>query len=183
MKRIIKLAFLMLIAIVTVGFAKNVDSTDSILNNEKKLPYKTTYLRFGSKGLPCKKEYLITPSINGGWLFRENKKGVDISINFAGTNKNKKNAFSFNIPQIQYLRFLSDNKNNFYYGSYFGLGGSFCGMYIYEKQTRYYNKKVSNYTGLAASSSIGYIRKLGKKIQPSGELSVNMPTPLVLSHN
>lgn len=179
MKNIVKFASAILMLISTAAFANNKESVSN-----KDTSYKTKYLRFGSMGIPCGKDYFVAPSVNGGWLYKENRQGVDISTNFAGVNQNKKKAFSFTAPKIQYLTYLSDNKNN---NTYLGLGGSFHGMYVREKVKKEREwgsyssyKEISNYTGLAANTSVGYSHKLGKKMLASTQFSANIPTPLAI---
>jgi hypothetical protein len=178
-----KFALIIATFVTTVMFANSKDLKE---NSKKETNYKTTYLRFGSMGMSCEKDYFIAPSACGGWLYRENKQGVDISVNIAGIDDNERDAFSFTAPKIQYLRFFSNNKNSIASGTYFGLGSSFHGVYVNKKEKNEIEEKhklekdVSNYTGLAANVSVGYSHKLGKKLQTSAQFAANMPTPLAI---
>jgi len=146
-------------------------------------------------GIPIEKDYLIAPSANVGWLYRENKAGVDVAISAAIADKKDKDGFSLSLPKAQYLTFLSGNKSSTNYGAYFGVGGSFYNLYgdstvYFEKdydeltpdERREYDKdREVRFSGLAAIASVGYLYDLGEKLQSSIQLSANMPTPLAIS--
>ena len=64
---------------------------------------------------------------------------------------------------------------------------SFAGLYVSgkvkkenERVSYNYKKSFSDFTGLAANTSLGYSPQLGSKIQTSAQLSASMPTPLAI---
>lgn len=181
MKNMMKFASIAMLA-AAAAFAGNDDQKNIVSN--KDITYKTTYLRFGAMSMPCKNNYLIAPSVCGGWLYRENKQGVDISVNCAGLRQNKKDAFSCTAPKVQYLRYFSNSDH----GTYFGIGSSFLGQYVNDREklrdadgyVYSRRKSFSSYAGLAANASLGYFHKLGNKLQTSAQLGVGMPTPLAI---
>ncbi len=212
-----KFVFVFLLAGVAFANSPNLENTQTfketqeevkVLDIEKKAPsrrelqrnqkyfkedptYKTTYVTFGGVGVPIKNNYVVAPAISGGWLFREDKKGVDVSLSTAYLYKKPIRVFALTLPKVQYLAFLRDVKSSAKHSGYFGIGGSFHNMFVAKKEkttevdedsdaTYTYNreKAVSAYSGLAANASLGYNYKLGDKLQSYVQLGANMPTPL-----
>jgi len=191
MKKLMICTLAMLFA--TAAFANTEEQKEKYLKKDSS--YKTTYVRFGTMGLPIEKDYIMAPSINAGWLYRENKTGVDVSVAFASVDKENKKGkenkegYSYSFPKVQYLTFLSDDKQSPNYGTYFGIGGSVYSMGVEKWVDKNpeddfndeYLEYSSRYTGLAANASVGYSYKLGKKLLSSIQLSANMPTPLAIN--